>query len=135
MSITLKSGGQLIVEGATLLGIDIGAKNAADKYDRAQVALHVAAGFQAASQGDLAGGLAQAQAAILAKVTDPGQVALVQGLFTIGNAQIQVASQATTVVPLLNATAQGVAAEIAAGITSIASAYAAPAASTTSTTT
>jgi hypothetical protein len=126
VNFTLKSVGQLIVEGATLAGIDVGAKDAADKYNRAQVALQVAAGFQSASQGDLAGGLAQAQAAILGKVTDPGQIALIQGLFTIGNAQIQVVSQATTAIPLLSATTQGVFAEISAGITAIASTYSAP---------
>lgn len=128
MSITLKSVGQLFVEGATLAAIDIGATNAADKYARAQVALQVAAGFTAISSGDLAGGLATAQAALLAKVTDPGQVALIQGLFTIGNAQITVLSQATSAIPLLNPTVQGVASEIAAGITAIASTYSAPAA-------
>lgn len=128
MSITLKSVGQLFVEGATLAAIDIGATNAADKYARAQVALQVAASFTAISSGDLAGGLATAQAALLAKVTDPGQVALIQGLFTIGNAQITVLSQATSAIPLLNPTVQGVASEIAAGITAIASTYSAPAA-------
>lgn len=129
MSITLKSVGQLLVEGATVAAIDIGASSAAQKYARAQVALQAAAVFASISSGDLAGGLATAQAALLAKVTDPGQVALLQGLFTIGNAQITVASQAASVVPLLNATAQGVASEIAAGITAIASTYPAPTAS------
>jgi hypothetical protein len=126
MAITLKSVGQLLAEGATLAAIDIGASNAADKYARAQVALQVAAAFTSIAAGDLAGALATAQAALLAKVTDPGQVALIQGLFTIGNAQIQVVSQATTVIPLLSATAQGVAAEVAAGITAIASTYVTP---------
>lgn len=128
MSITLKSVGQLIVEGATVAAIDIGAANAAVKYERAQVALQVAAAFTALSSGDVSGALAQAQTALLSKVTDPGQVALIQGLFTIGNAQITVASQAATVIPLLSATAAGVASQIAAGITAIASTYPAPAA-------
>lgn len=127
MNLALKPVGQLIVEGATLAGIDIGAKDATDKYNRAQVALHVAAAFQAVSQGDLVGGLAQAQTAIFANVTDPGQVALIQGLLTLGNAQLQVATQAASVVPLLGATAQGVASNIAAGISAVASAYPAPA--------
>jgi hypothetical protein len=129
MSLTLKSVGQYIVEAATVAAIDIGSKTPAEKYAKAQVALQVAAAFTSVSTGDLAGGLAEAQSAIFVKVTDPGQVALLQGLFAIGNAQITVASQAASIIPLLNATAQGVAAEVAAGITAVASTYPAPAAS------
>lgn len=128
MSITLKSVGQLMAEGATLAAIDIGAKDATDKYNRAQVALQVGAAFTAIASGDVAGGLATAQGAILGKVTDPGQVALVQGLFAVGVQQLQVASLASSAIPLLNATVTGVATEVAAGITAIASAYKAPAA-------
>jgi len=126
-AISLLSVGQLLVESATLAAIDIGAKDATEKYNRATVALQVAAAFQAVQAGDLAGGLAEAQAALLSKITDPGQILLIQGLFTIGNAQIQIASQAASAIPLLNATVEGVAGEIAAGITAIASSYKNPA--------
>lgn len=129
MSITLKTGGQLLVELATASGIAFGAKTAAQKYARAQVALQVAAGFQAASTGDLAGGLAEAQSAILSKVTDPGLAAFATDLFAIGNGQLTVLAQAETALPLLAETAEGVAANVAAGMTAIASKYPAPATS------
>jgi len=121
--------GQFFVQGATLAGIDIGAKTAAEKYARAQVALKVAAALSAVASGDVTGALATAQAALLTKVTDPGEVALVNGLFAIAGPQLQVAAQAESVIPFLAETLEGVAAEAATGITVIASAYKAPAAS------
>lgn len=123
MTFQLKSVGQLLVEAATVAAIDIGAKDAADKHNRAQAALNVAAVFQAVASGDLTSGLAQAQDALLSKVTDPGQAALVTALFNIAVPQLQVLSLVNGVIPLLNGTVQGVAGEIAAGITAIASAY------------
>jgi hypothetical protein len=126
MTLQIKSLAQLLVEGATLAGIDIGASTAAEKYTRAQVALAVAAGFTSLSSGDVNGAIEQVQTEILSKVTDPGQVALVNSLFNVGGVFIQAAAAANGALPLLNATWQGVAGEVATGITTIASSYPAP---------
>ena len=129
MTLQIKSVAQLVVEGATLAAIDIGATSPAQKYARAQVALAVAAGFTALSSGDVTGAVEQIQTAVLSKVTDPGQVALANSLFNVGGIFISAAAAANGALPLLNATWQGVAGEIATGITAIASSYPAPAAS------
>ncbi|MDE2098632.1 MAG: hypothetical protein KGL39_15365 [Patescibacteria group bacterium] len=119
----IKTFGVLFAQLATTAAIDIGAKDAADKYARAQVALQVASSLQSLSTGDVTGALAQAQAALLSKVTDPGQAVLVTTLFATGDTFIQAASVANGLLPLVNATWQGAAAEAATGITNVASAY------------
>lgn len=120
---SLKSFGTLFAEGATLAAIDIGAKDAADKYARAQVALQVGGAIQSLSTGDVATALQTAETALLSKITDPGQVALVTNLAGVASTFIQAAAQANGALPLVNATVQGAAAEIASGVTTIASAY------------
>jgi hypothetical protein len=127
MSLQIKSLAQLLVEGATLAGIDIGAKDATDKYNRAQIALQVAAAFTSLSTGDVAGAIEQVQTALMSKITDPGQAALVTSLFNVGSLFIQSAAAANGAMPLLNATWQGIATEVAAGITTVAGAYSNPA--------
>lgn len=125
---SIKTFGTLFAEGATLAAIDIGAKNPADKYARAQVALQVGAAIQALSTGDVTTALQTAETALLSKITDPGQVALVTNLASVGSTFIQAAAAANGMLPLVNATVQGAAAEVAAGITAIASTYKQPAA-------
>lgn len=127
MSLSLKSFGTLFAEGATLAAIDIGAKNPADKFARAQVALQVAGIVQSLSTGDVATALQTAETALLSKITDPGQAALVQSLASVGSTFIQAAAVANSALPLVNATVQGAAQEVAAGITAIASTYKTPA--------
>lgn len=124
---SLKTFGTLFAEGATLAAIDIGAKDAADKYARAQVALQVAAAIQSLSTGDVATALQTASTGLLSKITDPGQAILVTNLASVGSTFIQAAAFANGALPLVNATVQGAAAEIAAGMTTIASTYKAPA--------
>lgn len=126
MSFKIVSLAQLAVQAETLIGIDLSAKDPAGRYASAQVALQVAAAFTAASSGDVQGAVAEAVQAILAKVTDPGQVALVNAVASIGMGFVTTAVQVNGALPLLNATWQGVAGEIAAGITATASAYTAP---------
>lgn len=126
MNFQIVSLAQLAVQAETLIGIDLAAKDPAGRYAAAQVALQVADAFTAASTGNVQGAVAAAVTAILTKVTDPGQVALVNAVATIGMGFIQTAMQVNGALPLLNATWQGVAGEIAAGITATASAYKAP---------
>jgi hypothetical protein len=118
---------QVIAELGTTVAINSGTPTTAQKYSRAQVALAVAAGFTAASQGDAAALASQIETAVLTKVTDPGEVKLVTDLFNTGNTFLAPLGAAGTSIPLISATVQGVAANIAAGITAIASAYKAPA--------
>lgn len=119
----IKSLPQLVIEGATLAAIDLGAKDDAEKYSRAQVALAVAGIFTSLSSGDVATAVTTASESLLSKIKDPGQVALVTNLANAGSVFIQAASLADGALPLLNATWQGLAGEIAAGVTAIASAY------------
>jgi hypothetical protein len=120
---SLKSFGTLFAEATTLAGIDIGAKDAADKYARAQVALQVAGILQSLSTGDVVTALATAESTLLTKITDPGQAALAQNLASVGSTFIMAAAQANSALPLVNPTIQGAAAEVTAGITVIASTY------------
>ena len=129
LSFKIVSLAQLAVQVETLIAIDTSAKDPAGRYASAQVALQVATAFSAVAAGDVQGAVAQAVQAILAKVTDPGQVALVNVIASIGTQFITTAAQANGALPLLNVAWQGVAAEIAAGITATASAYPDPTAS------
>jgi hypothetical protein len=115
-----------VAEGATLAGINIGAKSAADKYARAQAALQVAAIATALSTGDI--GTVETQAQGLIKTSDPGVAKFVSDLSGLANTLIQGAAVASAAIPLLSAGAELVATNIAAGITAIASTYPAPAA-------
>lgn len=124
MTLTIKPFEQILVEGATLAGINIGAKNAADKYARAQAALKVASIATALSSGDIASVTAAAQALI--QTSDPGVAKFVADLSGLGNTLIQGAMLANAAVPLLSLGAEMVATNVAAGITAIASQYSAP---------
>jgi hypothetical protein len=117
---------QLAVQAETLIGIDIAAKDPAGRYAAAQVALQVAAAFTAVQQGNAVGAVTAAVQAIVAKLTDPGQIAFVLAVANVGMVWVQMAAQVNGALPLLNATWQGVAGEVAAGITATASAYKAP---------
>jgi hypothetical protein len=127
MSLTIVSLAQLAAQAETLIGIDLAAKDPAGRYAAAQVALQVAGAFTAVAQGNAVGAVTAAVQAILSKVTDPGQVALVNSLAAVGMSFIQMSAQAGALLPLLNAEWQGIANEIAAGMTATASAYKAPA--------
>jgi len=124
MSLTIKPFEQIIVEGATLAGINIGATGPADKYARAQAALKVASIATALATGDVAAVEAAAEALI--KTSDPGVAKLVLDLSALGNTLIQGAMVMNAAVPLLSAGAELVATNVAAGITAVASQYPAP---------
>lgn len=121
MSLSIKPFEQILVEGATLAGINIGAKSAADKYARAQAALQVAGIATAMATGDVSA--VEAAAASLIKTSDPGIAKFVGDLTALGNTLIQGAMVANAAVPLLSAGAEIVAQNVAAGITAIASQY------------
>lgn len=121
MSLTIKPFEQILVEGATLAGINIGAKDAADKYARAQAALKVAGIATALATGDVAA--VEAAAAGLITTTDPGVAKFVTDLSALGNTLIQGAMVANAAIPLLSAGAELVATNVAAGITAVASQY------------
>lgn len=127
MSLKLESAGALLAQIATTVAIDVSAKDPAGRYASAQVAMEVAAAFKSVSTGDLASAETEVQQAVLSKITDPGQAALVTAIFTQGNNYLAAAAQAAGSLPLVNATVTGAAGEIADGITAAASAYPAPA--------
>lgn len=121
MSLSVKPFEQIIVELATLAAINIGAKDAADKYQRAQGALKVASLSTALATGDVATVEATLQGLI--KTSDPGVAKVVTDLSSIGNTLIQGAMVANVAIPLLSAGAELIAQNVAAGITAVASQY------------
>lgn len=125
MSITVKPFEQSIAELGTLIGIHIGAKNAADVDARAQAALKVASALSAASTGDLA----SAQAALVGVVSassDPGVRQFLGDLTAQASALLQFNLQLGANVPLLGTAAQAIFGQAAAGIKAIATQYPAP---------
>lgn len=119
---------QLGAQTATVIAIDASGKDIASRYKAAQIALQVAEGFKSLSTGDAGAGLAAAEAALLSKISDPGQATLVQAVFMAAQPFILAAAQGNAALPLVSATVAGAAAEIAAGIVAAASVYPAPAA-------
>jgi hypothetical protein len=114
---------QILAEIGTTIGIDSAAKDPAGRYAAAQAALLVAAAFTAAASGDVSVLTTQLETTVLTKVTDPGQVKLVTDLFALGNTFLAPIAAASTAVPLITPVVQGIATNVAAGITAVASAY------------
>jgi hypothetical protein len=121
MTLTIKPFEQILVEGATLAGINIGASTAAVKYQRAQAALQVASIATALASGDIAS--VESAAAALIKTSDPGVAKFISDLTSLSNTLIQGAMVLNAAVPLLSTGAELVATNVAAGITAIASQY------------
>lgn len=121
MTLTIKPFEQILVEGTTLAGINIGATSAAQKYVRAQAAIKVAGIVSALATGDVAS--VEAAAASLITTTDPGVAKFVTDLTALGNTLIQGAMVMNAAVPLLSVGAELVATNVAAGINAIASQY------------
>ena len=129
MSFTIKPFEQIIAEGATAAAIAIGSATPAIKYAKAQAALQAASVFGSLAAGDIVGAASTLQALLASKVLDPGTAKLLSDLFTMGNTFLQADAAALAMFPGQTALAEGIATNIAAGITAVASTYPAPAAS------
>lgn len=128
MSLTIKPFEQIVAEFDTLIAIHLGAKNAADLSARAAVALQVAGIFSALGSGNVTTAQTVLQTLVTSVTKDPGTQQFVGDALQLGATLLQTQLAINAAVPLLGAAAQAVAANIAAGMTAIASLYPAAAA-------
>jgi hypothetical protein len=129
VSLTIKPFEQSIAELGTLIGIHIGAKNAAEVAARAQGALKVASALSAASTGDIATAQSELAALVSSASSDPGVKQFLGDIASQASSLLQFNLQLEADVPVFGTAAQAVFAQAAAGIQAIASKYPTPAAS------
>lgn len=114
---------QAAAEAITGLIVTGGQKGDAAKIvKRAQTALAVATAVTGLASGDPAPAIAALQAVLSNANMDPGVALAVQGLFSIGQQQLQLSATLGKLIPLAGATAEAVATNVAAGITAAANA-------------
>lgn len=128
MSLTIKPFEQIVAEFDTLVAIHLGAKTAADLSARAAIALQVASIFGALGTGDVTGAQGAIQTLVTSATTDAGTQQFIGDALQLGSTLLQTQLAINSAVPILGAAAQAIAANIAAGMTAIASKYPAPAA-------
>jgi len=127
MAFTIKSFEQIAAELAVTIAVAT-ASTPAQKYARAQAALQVATAIQPIGQGNFSQSLAQIATIVTTKITDPGVVQLVNDLFNILNIFLAPLLVTEAAIPGMTSTIEGVANNVIAGITVIASQYPAPSA-------
>jgi hypothetical protein len=130
MSLTIRPFEQSIAELGTLIGIHIGAKNAAAVAARAQAALQVSAALSAASSGDLSTAQTELAGVVSSASSDPGVKQFLGDLTSQASSLLQFNLQLGAEVPILGTAAQAIFGQAAAGIKAIASQYPAPPAAT-----
>jgi hypothetical protein len=123
MSLSVVPFEQAAAEALTGLAITGGqAGNAASIVKRANTALAVAQAVQQLAAGNAAPAIAAIQTILANSSMDPGVALAVQGLFAIGQQQLQLVQSFGNLIPLAGATAEAVANNVAAGITAAANA-------------
>jgi hypothetical protein len=114
---------QFAAEITTLIALRVKSTGSADVQARAARAMQFAAAFTAISTGDATTAVADFQQAVLTPSSDPG-IALLEAQFAqLGASVLQVELNVINAEPVINEEVKGYAAEAAAGITAIASAY------------
>lgn len=118
---------QIVAEFDTLVAIHLGAKSAADLSARAATALQVAGIFAALGSGDVTGAQTALQTLVTSATQDAGTQQFMGDALQLGATLLQTQLAVNAAVPVLGTAAQAIAANIAAGMTAIASKYAQPA--------
>lgn len=121
MSITIKPIEQLGAEALTLLALHANSPSATTVAARAQNALKLAAVVAAVGAGNADGAMTALEAVTTS--SDPGVQQFISDFYSQAQSFLQFQLQLNAATPLIGAAAQAIATNVAAGITSVATAY------------